>query len=183
MVILHVLTSIDPTHGGTVTGVRHITAAMAGRNARTEVLSLETPEPEWLEGWSVKVHSLGGTRTSYRYTRELIPWMKRNRNRYDAVVIHGIWRYSSVGIWRALRKTGTPYFLFTHGMLDPWFRRAYPGKHIKKTVFWRLFEHRVLRDARAVLFTSEDERQLARISFRPYSGNYLHDRPNLLRSS
>jgi len=169
MKILHVLTSIDPKHGGTVTAVRHMAAAMARRGAHTEVLSLETPLPEWLEGWAVKVHSVGRTRTYYRYTGDLVPWMERNSKRYDAVMIHGVWRYPSVGIWRALRKTRTPYFLFTHGMLDPWFQHAFPGKHLKKMVFWRLFEHRVLRDARAVLFTSEDERRIARTSFQPYS--------------
>jgi glycosyltransferase involved in cell wall biosynthesis len=53
-------------------------------------------------------------------------------------------------------------------MLDPWFSQAYLWKHIKKTVFWRLIEHRVLRDARSVLFTCEAERQLAREAFRPF---------------
>jgi glycosyltransferase involved in cell wall biosynthesis len=168
MVILHVLTSIDPKDGGTVEAVRQMTAAMVGQYGSAEVLSIETPQREWLESWPVKVHSIGGTWSYYRYTGELVPWIKRNHGQYDAIVIHGVWRYSSVGIWRVLRKTGTPYFLFTHGMLDPWFQHAYPGKHFKKSVFWRLFEHRVLRDARAVLFTSEDERRLARLSFRPY---------------
>jgi glycosyltransferase involved in cell wall biosynthesis len=167
MTILHVLTSIDPKHGGTVTAVRQMVSVADG-DSSAEVLSLETPQPEWLKGWPVKVHWIGHTRSYYRYTAGLVPWMEQNFNRYDAVIIHGVWRYPSVGVWRVLRKTGTPYFLFTHGMLDPWFQRAYPGKHIKKAVFWRLLEHRVLRDAQAVLFTSEDERRLAKVSFRPY---------------
>jgi glycosyltransferase involved in cell wall biosynthesis len=53
-------------------------------------------------------------------------------------------------------------------MLDPWFRKTYPLKHLKKLLYWRWGEYRVLRDAKAVLFTSEEERRLARQSFVPY---------------
>ena len=59
-------------------------------------------------------------------------------------------------------------FPFVHGALDPWFRKRYPGKHAKKALYWRLFEHRTLRDAQAVLYTCEEERLLARTSFTPY---------------
>jgi glycosyltransferase involved in cell wall biosynthesis len=52
-------------------------------------------------------------------------------------------------------------------MLDPWFNKAYPLKHLKKRLYWP-FEYRVLRDAAAVLFTCQEERVLARQSFRPY---------------
>ena len=50
-----------------------------------------------------------------------------------------------------------------------WFKRTYPIKHLKKILYWRLAEYRILRDARAVLFTCEEERRLARLSFHPYS--------------
>jgi glycosyltransferase involved in cell wall biosynthesis len=68
-------------------------------------------------------------------------------------------------VWRALKGTATPYFVFTHGMLDPWFKRTYPLKHLKKWLYWPWGDYRVLRDARQVLFTCEEERQLARQSF------------------
>ena len=70
---------------------------------------------------------------------------------YDAVVVHGIWQYNSLGTWRALHKAVTPYFVFPHGMLDPWFNRTYPLKHLKKMLYWPWAEYRVLRDAKAVL--------------------------------
>jgi glycosyltransferase involved in cell wall biosynthesis len=61
--------------------------------------------------------------------------------------------------------------VFTHGMLDPWFKRAYPLKHLKKWTYWPWAEYRVLRDAQAVLFTCEEERLLARLSFWLYRCN------------
>jgi glycosyltransferase involved in cell wall biosynthesis len=54
-------------------------------------------------------------------------------------------------------------------MLDPWFKKQYPLKHLKKWMYWPWAEYRVLRDAQAVLFTSEEERLSARQSFWLYS--------------
>jgi glycosyltransferase involved in cell wall biosynthesis len=76
-----------------------------------------------------------------------------------------------VGVWRGLRQTGIPYFVFPHGMLDPYFRRAYPGKHLQKLACWLAAERRVLRDARAVFFACEQERAKARRTFHPYACN------------
>jgi glycosyltransferase involved in cell wall biosynthesis len=56
-------------------------------------------------------------------------------------------------------------------MLDPWFKQKYPLKHLKKWLYWPWGEYRVLRDAKAVLFTCEEERLLARKSFWLYKCN------------
>jgi glycosyltransferase involved in cell wall biosynthesis len=64
-----------------------------------------------------------------------------------------------------LRHSKTPFFVMVHGMLDPWFKRAYPLKHLKKWLYWPWGVYPVLRDARAVLYTCEEERLLARKSF------------------
>lgn len=66
---------------------------------------------------------------------------------------------------------GLPYYVFTHGMLDPWFKHTYPLKHLKKWPYWLLAEYNVLRHARRVFFTSEDERLRARESFWLYKAN------------
>jgi glycosyltransferase involved in cell wall biosynthesis len=58
-------------------------------------------------------------------------------------------------------------------MLDPWFRRRYPLKHLKKWLYWPWGDYRVLRDAAVVLFTSEQERRLARQSFWLYQADEL----------
>lgn len=44
------------------------------------------------------------------------------------------------------------------GSNDFWFRDQYPLKHLGKQIYWSLAEGRVLRDARAVFFTCEEER-------------------------
>ena len=65
-------------------------------------------------------------------------------------------------------RAGIPYFVFTHGALDPWFKKEYPLKQIKKQVYWNLFEHRVLRDAAAVLFTTAEEQVVSHGAHWPY---------------
>ena len=104
----------------------------------------------------------------YGYTPNLVKWLRTYASNYDVIIVNGLWNYASFGSWWALRKSETPYFVFSHGMLDPWFNRAYPTKTIFKSIFWKLFEHKVLRDARGVLFTCEEERLLASQSFSPY---------------
>ena len=117
------------------------------------------------------VHALGPGRGSYGYTPSFSSWIRKRHANYDAVIVQGLWQYSSFGVWRSLRGTLTPYFVFPHGMLDPWFKRTYPLKHLKKLLYWPWAEYRVLRDAAAVLFTSEEERRLARESFSLYRCN------------
>jgi glycosyltransferase involved in cell wall biosynthesis len=141
---------------------------MAAAGHDTEVVTLDAPEAPYLAGFGVTVHALGPSAGHYRYNRRLTPWIKAHAGAFDAVVIHGLWQYHSFGSWRALRGMGVPYYIFPHGMLDPWFKRAYPLKHLKKLLYWPWAEYRVLRDARRVLFTCEEERLLAPVAFSPF---------------
>ena len=94
-----------------------------------------------------------------------MPWLRAHAPDYDAVVVHGVWQYTSLAVWRALRRGPVPYFVYFHGMLDPWFKRAYPLKHLKKWLYWPWADYRVARDAKAVLFTAREEARLAAQSF------------------
>lgn len=169
MKILRIISGVDPKGGGPVEGIRQITLALSDLGHSTEVVSLDDPIAPWVPSFPVPVHALGPTRTKYSYSPRLVPWLRANAHRYDVVIIHGLWQHSSFGAWQALHKSKTPYFVYTHGMLDPWFKHTYPLKHLKKSLYWPWAERRVLRDARAVLFTSEEERRLARQSFPGYN--------------
>jgi hypothetical protein len=50
-----------------------------------------------------------------------------------------------------------PYCAYVHGMLDLWFKQAYPPRHLMKWLYWPRAEYDVLRDARTVIFTTEEE--------------------------
>jgi glycosyltransferase involved in cell wall biosynthesis len=131
-----------------------------------DVVCGDAPDARWLVGTGLsKVIALGPSYAGYRYCPRLLPWLRANSAQYDAVIVDGLWQYHGFAAWRALAGTQTPYFVFTHGMLDPWFKHTYPLKHLKKWLYWPWAEYRVLRDARRVIFTCEDEKLLARESF------------------
>ena len=171
MKILRCIHSLNPVIGGPLESVKQLSRYLARRGHEVEVVSLDAPTDPWLREFPATVHALGPGHGSYGYSARLVPWLKDRHAQYDAVVVHGIWQYNSFGTWRALHKAVTPYFVVPHGMLDPWFNRTYPLKHLKKLLYWPWAEYRVLRDAKAVLFTSEEERCLARKSFAPYRCN------------
>jgi glycosyltransferase involved in cell wall biosynthesis len=165
MRILHVIQSIDTRGGGPIAGV--VQLCEADQLIRHEVLCLDDPDSELVRTSSLTVTAVGPT-GFLGYSRHLTTWLKQNARNYDFVVIHGMWRFHSFGTWLALRGSGIPYFLQTHGMLDPWFNEQYPLKRLKKAFFWPWTEYRVLRDAVAVIFTCEEERDRSRLSFKPY---------------
>ncbi|HEY6112214.1 MAG TPA: glycosyltransferase [Chthoniobacterales bacterium] len=168
--ILRSIHSLDPATGGPLESIKQSSVAVAARGHQVEIICLDSPDAPWLRDFPVTVHALGPG-GNYGHTSHLVPWLQHRHRDFDAVIVHGLWLYNGFGVWRALRGTGTPYFVFPHGMLDPWFKRAYPLKHLKKLLYWLLIEHRVARDAAAVLFTSEEERRLAHKSYRPYRVN------------
>ena len=171
MRILRSTHTLNPARGGPIESIRQSSAALVRRGHQVEIVSLDAPDAPWVKESAVPIHALGPGLGSYGYAPRFVNWIKERRTNYDAVIVHGLWQYSSFGVWRALAGTSTPYFVFPHGMLDPWFKRTYPAKHFKKLLYWPWAEYRVLRDAAAVLFTSEEERRLARESFALYTGN------------
>jgi glycosyltransferase involved in cell wall biosynthesis len=164
MRILHAIHSVSPAAGGPVEGVQQLGRLAISNGHHVEVVCLDRPDAAFLGSFPLPVHALGPALLGYGYTSRLVPWLRENASSYDIVVVNGLWQYHSFAVWRAIRGT-TPYVVFTHGMLDPWFKRRYPLKHIKKWLYWPWAEYRVLRDATAVLFTCEEERAVARQSF------------------
>ena len=171
MKLLQVIPSTNPEGGGPMESVRQISGVLSALGHSTEIASTDAPGAPWLSSLPMAVHALGPGTTSYAYTPSLVPWLRENAPRFDAVIVNGLWQYPGFAVRLALRGTPTPYFVYTHGMLDPWFKRTYPLKHLKKSLYWRWGEYRVLRDARAVLFTCEEEKLLARQSFALYRAN------------
>jgi glycosyltransferase involved in cell wall biosynthesis len=165
MRILHVISSVNPANGGPIEGIKQFARAHLRNGNQVEICSLDDPAADWVKANELPVHAVGPAYTHYRYAPGLLAWLRGNVHRFDAVIVNGIWQYHAHAVWRASRELRFPYFVFTHGMLDPYFKRQYPAKHLKKWLFWPWAEYRVLRDAEAVLFTSETERQLARESF------------------
>ncbi len=165
MKILHVTHSVNPEGGGVIEGIRQLSAALIELGASVDVLSLDTPGSPGVVDFPLSLFPLGTGQPGYGYAPQVLPWLIEHGPGYDLILINGLWQYSGLAVWRAAQKVKLHYAVFPHGMLDPWFRRHYPLKHLKKWLYWPWAEYRILRDADAVLFTTEEERLQARQSF------------------
>ncbi|MBX3736158.1 MAG: glycosyltransferase [Candidatus Didemnitutus sp.] len=161
--ILQVVRSLRSETGGVAVAARTLEATLTARGEHVSTVSLDPADAV-----RAGVRVFGRRSLGYGYAADFAPWLRAHRDEFDAVLVHGLWQYPGFGTWRALRDSRTPYFVFCHGMLDPWFKRTYPLKHLKKWLYWPWAEYRVLRDAAGVLFTTEEERRLARASFALY---------------
>jgi glycosyltransferase involved in cell wall biosynthesis len=163
--ILHVISSLSPSAGGPPEALRHLARAYGEIGVHVEIVCQDDPGAPYLGNFAIPVHATGARANTYAFSRELMDWLRQNVTRFDGVVINGIWTYHSLAAAIAARGR-VPYVVFTHGMLDPWFKRRYPLKHIKKYCYWPA-QYWILRQAETVMFTSTLERDLAPQSFWP----------------
>ncbi len=162
--ILHLIDSLDPAAGGPVEFVRAVSrehAAMGHRVCAALLTRQDGPAPEGLEILAAgRKPRFGG----YGFRAGFVAWLRAEARRHDAIFVHGLWQYHGAAAWLALSSRDTPYYLFPHGMLDPWFMGD-RARHSKKWLYWDLVERQVARRARGVLFTSEAEMARAPRSF------------------
>lgn len=173
MRILHVIGSLSPADGGPPEAVRQLARAYSQIGVEVEVACQDSPTAPFLSSLAFPVHALGQRWLGrFGLSPRLWRWLRRNASRFDGIVMNGIWVFPDVAVRAAALRSGKPYAVFPHGALDPWFNKKYPLKHLKKILYWP-FQYAVLRDARAVLFTTATERDLAVTSFRPNRWNSL----------
>jgi glycosyltransferase involved in cell wall biosynthesis len=162
--MLHLIDSLDPAAGGPVeivTALAREHAAMGHRVCAALLTRWDGPAPEGLSIVSAGEKTAFG---GYGYRPGLVAWLREEAPRHDAIFIHGLWQYHGAAAWLALGAHETPYYVFPHGMLDPWFA-ADRARYLKKRLYWDAVESRVLRKARTVLFTSAAERVRAHSTF------------------
>ena len=167
MRILRVTSSMNPSHGGPPQGIRASIQAMASMGIKNEVACCDAPSAPWMKRDEFPIHALGPGRFSFSYTRSLTPWLKNNMNRFDAIVLHGMWQWPGLAL---LRSAIPRFFLMPHGMLDPWFQRdsSRRAKAVRNWFYWWLAERHIVNRASGVLFTCEEEMRLARTTFGSY---------------
>src|ERR1700719_3782603 len=172
MNILHVIRTMDPAWGGPVEGVKNLAVQGVIVGHTVEITCMDEPKAAWFNASNIRINAIGPAKWGkFGYSRRLDRWLANNISRFDVVVANGIWMYFSAAVRRAAIRASVPYFIFTHGALDPWFKQRYPLKQIKKQVYWNLFEYKVLRDAAAVLFTTVEEQVVSHGALWPYSCN------------
>ena len=169
MRILHVIASADPKHGGPIEGIKQLAVALAPLGVSVEVVSMDDPSASpWAADFPLPFHPMGPGQGRFGRAPRMEAWLREHGKAYDRIVVNGLWQFNGLAVWRTRRDHGRPYYVFCHGMLDPWFRRTYPLKHLKKQLYWLVGQRGVLRDAAGVLYTCEEERVQAQRAFTPW---------------
>jgi glycosyltransferase involved in cell wall biosynthesis len=163
MHILHIIATMDPEAGGPSESVR-VMLDYAPPGYTSEVVTQDDPTAAFIRNFPYKIHALGPQKTTFGYSPKLHAWLKANRDRFDGVMLNGLWVYEGIAT-RQVFAGHKPYLVFSHGMLDPYFKKAFPLKHAKKWVYWLLAEYWNLRSAYRMLFTTEAEAELAEQTF------------------
>jgi glycosyltransferase involved in cell wall biosynthesis len=172
MKLLHVIGSMNPSTGGPCQTIRNFAPWFVEQGNMLEVVCLDDSNSGYMTGDAFRIHALGKGRGSWNYHPALLPWLDKNLPRFDAVILNGLWQYQGYALWKAAKnRKSPPYYIFPHGMLDPWFQKisVRPLKTLRNWVFWKVVQHRIVHEAAGLLFTCEEERRLARLPFRPYS--------------
>jgi glycosyltransferase involved in cell wall biosynthesis len=169
MRVLHVIHDLSPASGGPQENLLQLAAGYEQVGISMEVLTLDPPDASYLSRYPFPVYPVGPSKSSFGFSSKAAGWLHKNVHAYDAVLIDGLWQYPAVAARKSALAAGVPYLVFPHGMLDPWFRRRYPLKHLKMQLFWLLAQRQILLDASRVIFTTEAEEELAPGTFWPHS--------------
>lgn len=185
MLILHVIASMDPKYGGPSQGIRNLDAAKKDREIIREVVCFDPVNSPYLGKDNFKIHPLDGGSGSWGYSKKLIPWLNSNIQRFDVVIINGIWQYYSYATWKVIsglkrQSAGVKIpklFVMPHGMLDPYFQNARDRrlKAVRNRIYWKLIERNVINNADGLLFTCQAELLLARQTFKFYHPRKEYD--------
>lgn len=165
MKIALALNTLNPATGGVVSATVELARALHQRGHSVTLLTFDAPQsPHLAQAPTELTHlALGPTQGSYGYTTHLR--QKLVRASFDFLLLNGLWQYSTAGLARWATAAKLPFAIFPHGMLDPYFARAHPLKHLKKLLYWLLVERHTLGHARAVLYATVSEHHLAQKTF------------------
>ncbi|MDT0650418.1 glycosyltransferase [Autumnicola edwardsiae] len=182
MKILHVVEGMDPKLGGVCQAIRTIVRGLSDEGIANEVVTLDPPDANFLSFDHFPVHALGPKKTAWSYSRNYSPWLKKNLQKFDFVIIHGLWLYNSYAtfkVWIELKnkckseeseRSLPKLYVMPHGMLDPYFQEAAGRKlkAVRNSIYWKLIESKIINGADGLLFTCEEERRLSHKPFHPY---------------
>jgi glycosyltransferase involved in cell wall biosynthesis len=111
--------------------------------------------PEWLP-LSVSLSRLFGPR-AFGFSPGFFP--KLLQANADIMHLHGIWQYPSLAVNRWHNRTGRPYLVSSHGMLDTW---AVRNSAWKKRIALAFYERRNLEGAACLRALCESEAKAIR---------------------
>ena len=178
MKLLHIIPTMNPKYGGPSQGIRNYEYGLKGLDVKRTIVCFDNPEDiKFWENGDLIIYGLGGRSKQWQYNNKFSNWIKENIAAYDVVIINGLWLYHSyqtiktIKILKQNKQFVPKVYIMPHGMLDPWFQNTQTRlfKSMRNEVYWRLIEKNVVNSADGLLFTCEEELNLARQSFIGYN--------------
>jgi glycosyltransferase involved in cell wall biosynthesis len=159
--LVHLMSVLRPA-GGLFESVRHLCTGGCASNGTFQVGIIGTRDNHTdrdSEAWrplAVRTHPIWGPGV-FGYA----PGMAADlfASNPDLVHVHGMWKYPSIAALRWARRTGKPYIVSPHGMLEPW---SLQQARFKKRLAGWLYQWPCLKHAACLRATSCMEAQSIR---------------------
>jgi poly(glycerol-phosphate) alpha-glucosyltransferase len=148
------VSSVSREAGGLFESVRGLAKAVSATRADVRVFGIRDQQsdidlPEWQP---LPVQTFDPRLRAWGYSNQLVPTMVDAE--LDVLSVHGLWKYCSVGSHRWHQRTGRPYVVHPHGMLEPW---ALGNARWKKRIAGTLYQNQHLCKAACLRALSEAE--------------------------
>jgi glycosyltransferase involved in cell wall biosynthesis len=161
MKVLHVISGLRQTAGGTVTALLGLADAQRRQGLHVAIAASfvrpEDDEAASLRAAGLEVHQIGPCRDPRSRHAQIGAWIEQLARDADVVHIHALWETIQHAAARRCQRLGVPYVITPHGMLDPW---SLAQGALKKKLYIALRLRRNLNRAAAIHFTTTTERDL-----------------------
>lgn len=146
--------------GGLFQSVRHLAQSLAAEDGSVQAFGMEDDDSvidaaQW-QPVPVQTFRSTGLR-AWGYSSRLLPALMEAK--LDVLLTHGLWKYCSIASRKWHQRTGKPYMVHPHGMLESW---ALQNSKWKKRLAALLYEDRHLRDAGCLRALCDAEAQSIR---------------------
>ena len=150
--VVSIIDSVKLKDGGPSHSLADIAKSNLYNNINHDIVHLGSRE-NYKYSDKIKYINLNDGYFKYGVSIRLIFWLIKNRKKYKKFFFHGLWQFQTL-IARIILKND--YYVFTHGMLDPYFGKE-KIKTLKKKIYWYFFERENLKKSKAVLVNSQTE--------------------------
>lgn len=172
MRILHLIATLARESGGPAQACLEMARAVAARGhdvticttnwASKGVEPVPTSVPLQQDGVNITYFPVHFPRV-WKPSLAMASALRRDLPGFDVVHLHSVYLFHDWLGGRLCHRFGIPYIVRPHGMLDPYIRNHHRGR---KRLMEVLFQDRVLRQATAIHYTSDVEREISQ----PFDG-------------
>lgn len=164
---LHVIPAVASRYGGPSRAIFEMSCALQAAGVDVLVATTDADGPGRLTVQKTTPVKHQGAETiffpvrlseRFSYSPKLARWLNKNVKNFDVVHIHAIFSHPSLAAAGACRRNGVPYIVRPLGSLDPW---SMSQRSWLKSVMWHASVKRMLREAAAIHYTTNEEQTLA----------------------